>query len=78
MAASRQGALRMPIVPVLCVDSTRCCEDSEVLYIDQATVRELYYQNPSFGFELIGLVAARLSADVARLENQLARQAATS
>ena len=58
--------------------SARCCEDSEVLYIDQATVRELYYQNPSFGFELIGLVAARLSADVARLENQLARQAATS
>jgi CRP-like cAMP-binding protein len=58
--------------------SARCREDSEVLYIDQATVRELYYQNPAFGFELIGLVAARLSADVARLESQLARQAATS
>ena len=44
-----------------------------MLYIDQSTVRELYYQNPDFGFELIGLVASRLSADVARLEEQIAR-----
>jgi hypothetical protein len=36
-------------------------------------VRQIYFQNPSFGFELIGLVAGRLSADVARLEQQLAQ-----
>lgn len=53
--------------------SARCSEDSLVLYIDQSTVRELYYQNPDFGFELIGLVASRLSADVARLEEQIGR-----
>jgi len=52
--------------------TARCAEDSAVLSIDQETLRQIYYQNPSFGFELIGLVANRLSADVARLEAQLA------
>lgn len=53
--------------------TARCAEDSAVLSVDQDTVRQIYFQNPSFGFELIGLVAGRLSADVARLEEQLAR-----
>ena len=35
-------------------------------------MRELYYQNPAFGFELVNLVAARLSADVSRLQKQIA------
>ncbi|MGH8797108.1 MAG: Crp/Fnr family transcriptional regulator [Caldimonas sp.] len=52
--------------------TARCVEDSLVLSVNQSTVRELYFQNPAFGFELIGLVATRLSADVARLEEQLA------
>lgn len=54
--------------------TARCSEDSLVLRVDQGTVRQLYFQNPSFGFELVGLVAARLSADVNRLEAQLARK----
>ena len=37
-----------------------------MLSIDEGTVRQLYYQDPAFGFHLIGLVAARLSEDVAR------------
>ena len=44
-----------------------------MLSLDQETLRQIYYQNPSFGFELIGLVAGRLSADVGRLEEQLAQ-----
>jgi CRP-like cAMP-binding protein len=52
--------------------TARCMDDCLVLKINQSTVRELYYQNPSFGFELVGLVAARLSADVDRLNAQLA------
>ena len=52
--------------------TARCVENSLVLSVNQSTVRELYFQNPAFGFELIGLVATRLSADVARLEEQLA------
>jgi len=42
-----------------------------LLSINQSTVRELYYQNPGFGFEIVGLVAARLSADIARLRAEL-------
>lgn len=53
--------------------TARCAEDCTVLSLDQGTMREIYFQNPSFGFELIGLVAGRLSADVARLEEQLIR-----
>jgi CRP-like cAMP-binding protein len=57
--------------------TARCAEDSAVLSVDHDTVRQIYFQNPSFGFELIGLVAGRLSADVARLEAQLAQAKAT-
>ena len=52
--------------------TARCAEPCVVLKINQQSVRELYYQNPAFGLELIGLVAGRLSADVARLEAALA------
>jgi hypothetical protein len=51
-----------------------CGEDCVLLSIDQSTVRQLYFQNPGFGFEIVGLVAGRLSADVARLRGQLAGQ----
>ena len=49
----------------------RCGEDCTLLSIDQSTVRQLYFQNPEFGFEIVGLVASRLTADVARLRAQL-------
>ncbi|MEO8312615.1 MAG: cyclic nucleotide-binding domain-containing protein, partial [Caldimonas sp.] len=51
-----------------------CGVDCVLLSIDQSTVRQLYFQNPGFGFEIVGLVAGRLSADVARLRGQLAEQ----
>ncbi|HEY4958650.1 MAG TPA: cyclic nucleotide-binding domain-containing protein [Caldimonas sp.] len=51
---------------------TACCgEDCVLLSIDQSTVRQLYFQNPGFGFEIVGLIAGRLSADIARLRAQL-------
>lgn len=52
--------------------TARCAEDCHVLSVNHRTVREIYFQNPAFGFELIGLVASRLSADVTRLQEQLA------
>lgn len=58
--------------------TARCSEDSLILSVNQSTVRELYYQNPAFGFELIGLVAGRLSADVTRLQEQLAAREAAA
>jgi hypothetical protein len=51
--------------------TARCAEDCVLLSINQSTVRQLYYQNPGFGFEIVGLIAGRLSADVARLRAQL-------
>ena len=56
--------------------TARCNSDCLVLSVNQSTVRQLYYQNPSFGFEIVGLVAGRLLADVARLQGQLAAQQA--
>lgn len=53
--------------------TARCTEDCLVLSVNQSTVRQIYFQNPGFGFELIGLVAGRLSADIIRLQEQLAR-----
>jgi CRP/FNR family transcriptional regulator, cyclic AMP receptor protein len=58
--------------------TARCIEPCQVLSIDESTVRQLYYQNPEFGFELVGLVAGRLSADVRRLEEQVRAKPATS
>lgn len=53
--------------------TARCVGPCELLHIDEITVRQLSYQNPDFGFELIGLVAARLSDDVRRLERSAAQ-----
>jgi hypothetical protein len=51
--------------------SARCAEDCVLLSINFTTMRELYYQNPAFGFEIVGLVAGRLSADITRLRAEL-------
>jgi CRP/FNR family transcriptional regulator, cyclic AMP receptor protein len=48
--------------------TARCLHDCTVLSIDESTVKQLYYQNPAFGFHLIALLAGRLSADVGRGE----------
>jgi CRP-like cAMP-binding protein len=52
--------------------TARCKTNCLLLSVNHSTVRELYYQNPAFGFELVNLVAARLSADVSRLQKQIA------
>jgi len=54
--------------------TARCVADCTVMSIDESTVKQLYYQNPAFGLELVGLIASRLSADVERLQLQLAHQ----
>jgi CRP/FNR family cyclic AMP-dependent transcriptional regulator len=51
--------------------TARCATNCTVLSIDEGTVRQLYFQNPAFGFKMIELVAARFSADVSRLNAQL-------
>ena len=44
--------------------TARCVGKCTVLSIDENTFKQLCYQNPAFGFKLIGLIAARLSADL--------------
>jgi hypothetical protein len=52
--------------------TVRCIEPSTLLSIDETTMRQLFYQNPAFGFEVVRLIAGRLSADVRRLQSQVA------
>jgi CRP-like cAMP-binding protein len=49
--------------------TVRCLTKCTVLEIDESTVRQLYFQNPAFGFHLISLLTGRLRHDLAR--NQL-------
>jgi hypothetical protein len=46
--------------------TVRCVSPCTVLEIHETTVKQLYYQNPAFGFHLIALLAGRLSADIGR------------
>lgn len=57
--------------------SARCVDDATVLMIDEVTLKQLYYQNPAFGFHLIGLVAAHLQQDVRRIEQRVKAAAGT-
>jgi CRP/FNR family transcriptional regulator, cyclic AMP receptor protein len=53
--------------------TARCVTACTVLSIDGSTFRQLYYQNPDFGFEVVSLIAGRLTEDVQQLERQLAQ-----
>lgn len=46
--------------------SVRCVSACTVLEIHAATVRQLFFQNPSFAFHLMELLARRLRSDVVR------------
>jgi CRP/FNR family transcriptional regulator, cyclic AMP receptor protein len=52
--------------------TVQCATDCTVLEIHETTVRQLYFENPSFGFHLIDLLVSRLSNDVDRVEKQMA------
>lgn len=62
------GALRTATV--------ECATDCEVLRIMGAKVRELFLQNPEFGFYLVGVVTERLVHNQQRLEQELATSVA--
>jgi len=49
-----------------------CTADSEALVISYGQVKELYYQNPEFGFYFLRLVAGRLFSNLEGLEHRLA------
>ena len=45
--------------------TAKVVEDSSILRISAERVRELYYQNPDFGFFIVGLITRRLMEDAA-------------
>jgi hypothetical protein len=52
--------------------TVECLEDGEVLRLDYDTLRELYFQNPEFGFYFLRLTSERMLQNIARLERELA------
>ncbi|MBL8306974.1 MAG: Crp/Fnr family transcriptional regulator [Rubrivivax sp.] len=48
--------------------SALCITDCTVMSIDEDTFKQLVYQNPDFGLEVVRLIAGRLSQDVQRLQ----------
>jgi phosphotransferase system glucose/maltose/N-acetylglucosamine-specific IIC component len=52
--------------------TARCATDCIVLRIDETTFKQLYFQNPAFGFQVVNLVTSRLIADRRRLESVMA------
>ncbi len=49
----------------------RCATVCTMLSMDEATFRQLFHQNPEFGYEVVRLITARLGADVQRLNADL-------
>lgn len=49
----------------------QCVENGELLVISYAQVKQLYYQNPKFGFYFLELIGQRLFCDIERLEAKL-------
>ena len=52
--------------------TAQCIEAGELLQITYEQVKQLYYQNPTFGFYFLRLTTRRLFADNIRLESELA------
>ncbi len=49
----------------------RCATVCTMLSMDEATFRQLFHQNPEFGYEVVRLITARLSGDLQRLRQEL-------
>lgn len=56
--------------------SLECVEDGEVLTLSYEKLRELYFQNPQFGFYFLKLTSERLLQNIARLEEKLTEKTA--
>jgi hypothetical protein len=50
-----------------------CLEDGEVLTITYDELRQLYFQNPEFGFYFLRLTSERLFQNMAAMEQELAK-----
>jgi cyclic nucleotide-binding protein len=62
---------------MLAPDRTRtqtlqCIEAGKLLEITYSQMRQLYFQNPKFGFYFLELISRRLFENIARLESEIA------
>ena len=62
---------------MLAPDKTRtqtlqCVEAGKLLEISYSQMRQLYFQNPKFGFYFLKLISRRLFENIARLESEIA------
>lgn len=51
-----------------------CTEDGDVLSASYQQVKELYFQNPQFGFYFLRLTSERLFNNISRLERELEKK----
>jgi signal-transduction protein with cAMP-binding, CBS, and nucleotidyltransferase domain len=51
-----------------------CTDDGEVLTATYQQVKELYFQNPQFGFYFLRLTSERLFDNISRLEQEIVRK----
>lgn len=65
------GELALLAPEQLRTQTLECIENGEALQITYEQVRQLYYQNPQFGFYFLQLTTRRLFQNIARLENEL-------
>jgi CRP-like cAMP-binding protein len=65
------GELAFLTAQHLRTQSVECTEDVEMLAISYDKVRELYFQNPTFGLYFLNLTSRRLLENVARMEREL-------
>ena len=54
--------------------SVECIENGQLLSASYQMVKELYFQNPEFGFYFLRLTSERLFQNIGRLEEELARK----
>lgn len=52
--------------------TARCATDCRLLSIGEGQLKQLYFQNPQFGWYLVRLVAERLSRNARRIEDERA------
>jgi CRP/FNR family transcriptional regulator, cyclic AMP receptor protein len=52
-----------------------CIEDGDLLTITYSQVKQLYFQNPKFGFYFLQLISQRLFKDIERLEQRVSQAA---
>lgn len=57
--------------------TAQCVGDCSLYKIGASEFKQLYYQNPEFGFYIVQLIARRLSADIQRLEKSMPPAQAT-